>query len=264
MVADVGMTRSRNNWAFGSLIVAAIAAALFLLLVIGPPLTDPWWQGVVKDIAIAMLLAVAVTGFWRLRGNRMFAEEVLELQHVGESAQNWGLRELSMDWESVDWKGLFEHASQVDIIHGYGYTWSGGSRQLALEAFAAKRGRKLRVALPDPGSDWVMTALAKRFFTTEDVVKARIEEAASRYLSLRKARGGADIRVYYREGEPLYAAYKFDADLVMTLYTHRKAKIAEIPVVRVRGGDLAKFVQADFDEVFRISSEVPAAEGAIQ
>lgn len=260
MFTVMGMTRSRNNWAFGG-VLAVVAVAAIGMLLFGATIRDLWLQGVVKDVAVAILLAVAITALWRLRGNRMFAQEVLELQNVGESVQNWGVRELSMDWESVPWKDLFGFASRIDIVQGYGYTWSSGSRQAALEDFAAKKGRRLRVALPDPANEQVMDALAKRFYTTKEVVRERVLEATRRYQSLRK-KGGADIRVYYRDGEPVYAGYLFDSDLVVTLYTHRKAKVADVPVIRVRGGDLVEFVKDDFEEIFRIGTEVPLQEEA--
>jgi hypothetical protein len=66
------------------------------------------------------------------------------------------------------------------------------------------------------------------------------------------------VRVYYRDGEPVYAGYLFDSDLVVTLYTHRRAKVANIPVIQCRGGELVDFVRADLDEVFKISNEVPS------
>lgn len=256
MVASVGMTRSRNNWAFGGTLAAITLASLVLLVWVGPAITDEWWQDVVKDLAIAVLLAVAITGLWRLRGNRMFAQEVLELQNVGESVERWGVRELSMDWEKIDWKSLFQHAKEVSIIHGYAYTWSSGGRQALLEEFAAQRGRKLRIALPDPGNEVIMEALAKRFNTTKDVVQDRVREATDRYLALRRPKG-ADVRVYYRDGEPVYAGYLFDSELVVTLYTHRRAKVSTVPVIQCRGGELVDFVKADLTEVFKISSEVP-------
>lgn len=261
MVAIMGMTRSRNNWAFGGTLVGATLFSAILLVWVGPAITDLWWQGVIKDIAIAVLLAVGITGLWRLRGNRMFAQEVLELQNVGESVERWGVRELSMDWEKIDWKGLFEHSKQVSIIHGYAYTWGSGGRQAALEDFAAQRGRKLQIALPDPENEVIMEALAKRFNTTKEVVGDRVREAAQRYLALRRPKG-ADVRVYYRDGEPVYAGYLFDSELVLTLYTHRRAKVANVPVIQCRGGELVEFVQADLLEVFKISNEVPTIGGS--
>ena len=257
MFATVGMTRSRNNYAFAGLLIAVTAAAVLLLVWIGPIVDDPWWQSVIKDVAIAMLLAVAITGLWRLRGNRMFAQEVLELQNVGESVERWGVRELSMDWEKIDWKGLFQHAKRVSIIHGYAYTWGSGGRQALLEEFAAQKGRSLQIALPDPENEVIMDALAKRFNTTPAAVRDRVLDAKDRYLALRRPKG-ADVRVYYRDGEPVYAGYLFDADLVVTLYTHRRAKVANIPVIQCRGGELVDFVRADLDEVFKISNEVPS------
>jgi hypothetical protein len=100
--------------------------------------------------------------------------------------------------------------------------------------------------------------LALRYDSTRDRIKQQITEAASAFAGLRKE-GGADIRVYYRRGDPTFACYRFDDQIVVTLYSHRRTR-GDVPTMLIGPGTLYEFFAGELVAIRGQGELQPSAE----
>lgn len=250
------VTRERNTWAFLLVVVIALAAGVFLM--VWGDAGDTWPRAVSLQLGVAIVVGLLLGGVWELKAKRMFAQELHELHNLSTDVEQFGLKRVSMNWsDDADWVKLFGNTKEVDLFLAYGYTWRGVKRAPLLQ-FASKKGNKLRVCLPDPTCEWAMKALAVRFSTTPEEVATRIRTAAAEFLELRQE-GGGDVRIHFREGEPLFAAYRFGSEVVVTLYSNRRQK-CDVPVLVASAGGFSDFVGTDMEIVFDDSREVAESE----
>lgn len=248
--------RERNTFAF--LLLVVVLGAIGVFLMVWGDAGDSWPRAVSLQLGVAIVVGLFLSGLWELKAKRMFAQELHEQFNLSADVEQFALKRVSMNWsDDADWAKLFTSTKDVDLFLAYGYTWRGVKRG-PLKQFTSKKGNRLRVCLPDPTCDWAMKALSVRFATTEAEVATRIRAAAREFLDLREIEG-ADIRIHFRKGEPLFAAYRFGSEVVVTLYSNRRMK-CDVPVLVASAGDFSDFVTKDLDIVFGDSREVPESE----
>ena len=207
--------------------IAGVCAGVILLYISGSPSfaqNQPSLQTLVRELGSLLIVTGGITILWDLKGRREFADEVLAKAQVSADVRSSGLQRLSMQYLSdVEWSRMFQRAREIEIFVSYGTTWR-SVHWARFEEFSRGKGNRLRVYLPDPEDQTTVSVLALRYDSTSEQIKQRITEAASAFASLRQARGGADIRIYYRRGDPTFACYRFDDEIVVTLYSHRRAR----------------------------------------
>lgn len=248
---------------YGTLVIAAliVLAGIGLLYVGG---RDDFWesrggaQTLINSLGATLIVTGGLSVIWDLVGRRAFAEEVLAKAQVSADIRAAGIDRVTMQWiEDVEWAKYFSDAREIEIFVSYGRSWR-NNHWVRLEEFSRQKGCKLWVYLPDPEDSPVMRVLAQRYATTEDMMAATVTEAADAFATLIKP-GGADVRVYYRKGDPTFACYRFDRKIVATLYSHSRTR-GDIPTFVLSGGTLFDFFANELQVVRTQSTSVPSSD----
>jgi hypothetical protein len=218
------------------------------------------WVG--RDTGLSTLLnqlggLLIVTGgvslLWELRTRREFADELFAKARLGSDVQQSGLERVSMQWlEEVAWTDLFKATRDVEIFLSYGRTWR-SNNAARLDEFVKRKGTKLSIYLPDPGNDHVMHTLALRYDATPEKIAAEIKESARGFAAL-ALQGKCNVRVYYRDGDPSFACYKFNTKTVVTLYSHKRRR-GDVPTFVLGPGSLRDYFDKELEAIRTQSQE---------
>jgi hypothetical protein len=220
---------------------------------------QPTLQIFLRELGILLAVTASVAVLWELKGRRDFADEVLAQAQVAADIRASGLQRLSMHYlEDVEWANLFHGAKEVEVFLSYGATWR-AAHWTRLQEFCSRQGNKLRVYLPHPEDEATMSVLAQRYASTIERMVQQIEEAANAFVSLRQEGGPSDIRIYYRRGDPAFACYRFDNEVVATLYSHTRSR-ADVPTMLVGQGSLYDFFARELGAIRNQSEEVPGQQ----
>lgn len=240
-----------------TLIAAGIAAVgLFLLWVSGwAVLSDhDSTRSLVNELGGLLITTGGLAVLWDLRGKRDLMQEVLAKVKISSDVQSSGITQVTMNWLEIPWDALFASSRQIDVFISYGTSWR-NVHWPKLQAFAAKSGNSFRLYLPDPNDEATMAVLAKRYAFTVEKIKSNVEEMAREIASLSTPQS-ADIRIYYRAGDPTYTCYRFDDQILVTLYSNKRER-GDVPALLVRGGTFHEFFTKDFEAIRTQSTAVP-------
>jgi len=170
---------------------------------------------------------------------------ILQLENELQPLRLAGLVNAGTSPYTVDWSALFAGARKLDILFAYGRTWR-HSRLVDLTAFARTPNNRLRVVLPDPGNESVVSDLSRRFSCAPAELQGRIREAAGHFLSFKDLPDSkAEIAVWYYPFAPTYTLYRFDDSAVVALYSHRSMRGGVVTLL-IRGGVVASYMQDEF------------------
>lgn len=211
-------------------------------------------QAIVRDIG-AFLVATGPLEFVReISTKRAFAAEMLGYAKVAEDVRAAGLMAVTSDFQQgIDWGRLFKNVREVDIFFSYAGTWR-HSRINELESLAARKGCQLRVVMPDPDDALMMADLARRFGYTEDGIKQRINDSADDLKKIFAPQAGRNkgcrFELWYLTTPIVFSFYRFDDDIVLALYKHRKGRGSVPAFIVEKGGTLYNFVKTEIDACF--------------
>lgn len=111
--------------------------------------------------------------------------------------------------------------------------------------------------LPDPDDEPTMAGLAKRFDYSVEKIRNAVRDSAQEFAELGKSEScRADIRVYYRAGDPTYTFYHFGDKVLVTLYSNKRAR-GEVPTILVGQGTFRDFFSQDLKAIESQSRAVP-------
>ena len=184
----------------------------------------------------------------------------LQLENELQPLRLAGLVNAGTSPYTINWTQLFFNAKRLDIIFSYGRTWR-NSQLLELTQFVLTEGSRMRVVLPDPENEVILSELSRRFNTPLVEVKERIIEAGRQFLSFKRlADCKAEIAVWYYPFAPQYTLYRFDDRAVVTLYSHRESR-GGVVTLQIKGGVIASYMQDEFkclseDQRARLVTEV--------
>lgn len=265
--SDVTLRERLNT--YSTTLVAGVVAVLGLLLM--ALTTGMTWfdshesfSSFANQLGGLLVVTGGLTVLWDLRGKRDLIQEVLAKVNISSDVQAAGITRLTMNWMDLPWSELFRSSRQIDVFISYGTSWRNNNWN-ELQEFASKRRNRLRVFLPDPHDDATMRMLALRYDYPVGRIKANVLEMAEELAKL-SVNNRADIRVYYRAGDPTYTVYRFDETIIVTLYSNKRAR-GPVPVIMVGEGSFRDFVLADIEKIHEQSDEVALdalAEGARQ
>lgn len=234
-------------------LVAILVAFLGISLLVFAEMKGVWnglesVQSVVRDIGSLMLASIAVTLLLELGAKRAFLDELLSRVRLSREIEQAGITAFQQSFYSdIDWNELFSTVHELDIFLVHGRTWrkEHGERLVS----AAKRGVRIRVVLPDPYDDVILSEIARRTNHSTQAIQERILLAKDEFCHLQTQ--GANITVWFLPLVPLFSFYRFDQKMILSLYSHRREqKLGRIHIpafLLEKNGSLFQFIQADFD-----------------
>lgn len=172
---------------------------------------------------------------------------------VSSDVRAAGLERAIMEWMDVPWASLLSSAKEVEVFISRGRSWR-TNNWTELQAFAARDGRELKLYLPNPSHEPTVNTLAMRYASTPGKEREEILDTAREIARLGRS-SAADIRIYYRDGDPTYTCYKFDAQIIVSLYANRRDR-GKIPVLVFEDGSFHDFFVEDLAAIRDQSVEV--------
>lgn len=160
-----------------------------------------------------------------------------------------GISETILDfYRGVPWAELLANSSELDIFFTYGRSWR-RSLTAELKSFLERCADRTRVVLPDIKAPKVtaLPEIAKRAGVPLDRLIEHVRGAQKYFLDV-----GAEV--WASDNAELYASYRFDATVVLTLYNHQRGQTEGVPTILCsRGGTWYKWFQDDFEALLRNS-----------
>ncbi|MBB5164947.1 hypothetical protein [Mycobacterium sp. AZCC_0083] len=194
---------------------------------------------------------------WDLRAKRDFMREVLAEARIAADVSAAGVERVTMNWLDVPWEDLFKQCKHLSVFISYGSSW----RKLhwpKIEEFAKDKNHSLKLFLPDPDDEPTMRVLAQRYDYTLQKIRREVLETTKEFAELAES-CAADIRIYYRAGDPTYTCYYFGDKVLMTLYANRRRR-GNVPTLLVGQGTFSDFFREDLDAIENQSRSVALAD----
>jgi len=224
--------------------LALVAASEYILwLKVQHPATGE----MAKELGKVLFVTGGIALLWELWSKRSFAMEVLVVAHLSEQIKNAGLVDLPVNYNRVDWGGLFATAKEIDVFFAYGSTWVKTNID-NLRTFAATAGNVIRVVVPDINNQVLLEQLAARFATDTSTIKSRINETLGELRTIFRNGTKAKLQLLAHNVSPVFTLYRFDQTMVLTLYTHRKIRLT-VPVFVIKHGTLYDFAHQEFEAI---------------
>lgn len=234
-------------------LVAVLTAVLGLSLLVFAEMPGIWHglesvQSVVRDIGSLMLASIAVTLLLELGAKRAFLDELLSRVRLAKEIEQTGITGCSRSFYSdIEWDTLFRTVHELDIFLVHGRSWRKEHGERLVQA--AKRGIRIRVVLPDPYDDVILSEIARRTNHSKQAIQERILLAKDEFYHLQTQ--GAKITVWFLPLVPLFSFYRFDQKMILALYSHRREqKLGRIHIptfLLEERGTLFQFIQTDFE-----------------
>lgn len=236
--------------------LAVVALGVLFLLWSNNPWPDDTkvWQTTVAQLGGLFVTTGGLGVLWDLRGKRDIMDEVLEKTRLSSDIGAAGLDRVTMNWLDVPWEDLFARANQIEVFISYGSSW----RKIhwsKIQTFAKDSKHSLRLYLPDPEDDATMRILGQRYSYTPEKIIEHVRETAYEFAKL-GSMSPADIRIYYRAGDPCYTSYRFDDQVLVTLYSHKRER-GEVPTMLIKKGSFGKFFAEDLGYIHDQSRPIP-------
>jgi hypothetical protein len=154
-----------------------------------------------------------------------------------------GLVGVTLDfYRGVPWESFLSTADSLDIFLTYGRSWR-RSLTAELDSFLARAASRTRVILPDttPPNTTALPEIGKRAGQDVDTLVQNVAEARDYFA-------GHGAQVWATDSAELYASYRFDDIVIVTLYNHQRGQTQGVPtIICRRGGDWFDWFAADFE-----------------
>lgn len=131
---------------------------------------------------------------------------------------------ITTDLYELDWKAIFDRASQFEGIFVYNRTWRGLVGD-SLEKFAKKEGGSFTAYIPNRNNVNVISELARRFKMTNGDLIAWIDDAEDDFA--KRFRNKSDcfsFDIIEIDITPTAHIYLTDCEAVVSHYTHRETR----------------------------------------
>lgn len=209
---------------------------------------QPILEGLANSLGDLLIASVAVSMVWELAGKRAFVDELLSRVRLSSEVQNAGLTGITVDFnKGIDWTLLFANVRKLDIFFAYAHSWRSNNHSDLL-AVARRRGARVRVVLPDPDDESIVSDLARRFNSEPSKIRENILEAEADFRQMRPSTGQrcASISLWYLQASPQLTLYRFDNVAIIALYKQRH-ELVDVPTfICEQGGTLYEFAWRDF------------------
>jgi hypothetical protein len=216
-----------------------IVGCLFLALV-----TSSFWppgHAFLTPLAEEVSALVAASGLvalmWEKFLKRAFFNEVMDKIGLATDVNISGLSGITLDfYHDVNWRQLFKNVKNLDILFSYGGTWR-HSHEVELNELAKQRSTSVRVILPNPMNEGLMTQLGIRYGYTGEEMKAKIAEAENDFHK-KFDKSPAKLAIHHIQVAPAFNVFRFDDIAIITLFKHRRDRVS-VPTFQVKRGVLS-------------------------
>jgi hypothetical protein len=173
-----------------------------------------------------------------------------------------GLTRLAAHYAEIDWNGLLNQASHVDLFFAYAWAWRNNHKE-ALRNLVKREGTHLRVILPDRENGDQVAQLAARFSASPAEIVQRIAHAEQAFAALLRDRGPrTTVELRCTSAFPVFTYYRFDRRCVGVFYTQVNKRV-QVPAFECeRGGTLHTFFSDQFSVLWALSSPRSLAKKA--
>jgi hypothetical protein len=204
------------------------------------------WDSVLREGGALLFVTAAITVAWDLRGRRQLTNEVLAAADLSEDITVTGLSRITTHYTEIDWDGLLNSATHVDLFFAYAATWR-AYHDAALRRLVKRDGARVHVILPDRHDGAQISQLAGRFGTSNDQIEQKVKDAEDAFSALSRERdANATLELRVTTAFPVYTYYRFDGRCIGVLYSQAGERV-EVPAFECRhGGTLHKFFSDQF------------------
>jgi hypothetical protein len=251
------LARAISNLAAWKIAVFFVALGVVLLLLSvefesgdGPSAVD----ATVRELGALFVVTGAVSTLWDLHGRRALSNEVLAAARISADVQAAGVTRLVMGYHEMDWDEHLRASYKVDLFFTYAQTWR-NTHATELRRLVRREGARLRVVLPDPDCQPLVTRLAEKFRYDSADLAMRIRDAIGDFQNLRQQTPNSDaVQVRLTREFPVYTYYGFDRACVTVLYAPTPGR-TEVPAFETAdGGFLHRFFRDQFEELWEGST----------
>ncbi len=131
-----------------------------------------------------------------------------------------GLTRLAAHYAEIDWNGLLEQATHVDLFFVYASQWRSNHND-ALRSLVKREGTHLRVILPDRENEAQVAQLAARFSASPAEIVQRIAHAEQAFAVLSRDRGPcATVELRCTSAFPVFTYYRASDRPIMPVDVH--------------------------------------------
>ncbi len=241
-------------WQIGLGLVIVGVAALYLSAEWTGANGPSAWDSVLREGGALLFVTATLSAVWDLRGRRQLTNEVLSAAGLSKAITDAGLTELTTHYAEIDWNGLLNRASHVDLFFAYAATWR-AYHDAALRRLVTREGVRLRVILPDREDKAQVGQLAARFGTSGEEIVQKIKDAEDAFGVLsRESDQHASVKVRVTRIFPVFTYYRFDGRCIGVLYSQAGERV-EVPAFECQhGGTLHKFFSDQFTALWNDAS----------
>lgn len=219
-------------------------------------LHHPRLEVVAREAGALIFVTGLLSIFWELLAKRSLADEIIAKAGISKQVLASGLQSVTHNFHrEIDWPRLFRDAHQVDVFFAYGGTWRAAHYE-ELNALAQRKGARLRVVLPDPDEENIVSELARRFAEPRGEIEKRIRNSRGEFENLAKD-AAAQIEVWYLARSPVFSYYRFDSTGIVALYHHKRIRATVPALTFAKEGSLFDYFSDEFESM--ISGEAPTA-----
>jgi hypothetical protein len=148
-------------------------------------------------------------------------------------------------WDVPHWARLFTRPREVDLFFSGGGKWRREHAQNLDHLMTLSPKPRVRAVLPDLLDDVGVVQLGQRMGLTRPYVKRAIAEAYFDFL-------GRGIDVWVTNVPPRYAMYRFDNEMVVSLYNQQRKHTPEVPTLLVPENAEFRWFMKDFESLLAI------------
>ena len=203
-------------------------------------------QTILSTIATVSLANVA----WEVIAKKRFADSLLNQVKISQNIAKSGIDSIYIDFHDIDWKHEFANTNSFTAAFVYAYSWR-SQNDATIKEFVKKRKhrQKMRIIVPDPEIDEVVSDLDRRFGFETGKTKMNIEDCIKYYCDL-------SVPVYLFEGTLQASYYLMDKTALMSFFSHTKAK-GTVPAIKANlHGNMYEYIKGDVDALVSRSDKV--------
>lgn len=245
---------------FAVVILAVFGIVLLAVTIIGWFQSHKILSSLCTQVGGLFVVTASITLVWELVGKRAFAEEILEKANLSRELAQAGIIKVfsSFHEREIDWLDFFETACEIDLFFLYAHSWRSACRS-QLRTFLSEPKRRLRVILPDPSNNDVLTPIARNCDMTVELLKQRIEEARDEFvdLSKRTSANGSVVEIWFLPTVPTFSFYCSNLLVILALYTNRREKANVPTLVCKKHGIIYRYIREEVTGM--LEGEIPIA-----